>query len=148
MPDFDPTRPYVTHDRPHVTPHVLDATEQADRPVKADMRPKLPEGARWNSDGSVTLRLDESIAARLDGPDGARREEMAALTCRRLYGGDMIDAADEVGNSGRQLFLLQRMTGLAGPVGAEMIRSLSHPDFMALVEVLGVFTQRGQRTGR
>ncbi|RUT27400.1 hypothetical protein C0V97_01120 [Asaia sp. W19] len=146
--DFDPTRPSVHHEHAHVTPQVLDASERADKPVTVDMRPKLPEGARWNTDGTVTIALDEPAGITRRSGEHEDIEQIREITCRRLRGGDMIDAVDAEGASGRQLFLLKRMTGLEDMKGELFIRALSHADYLTLVEVLGVFTRRGQKTGR
>ncbi|WP_336947393.1 hypothetical protein [Asaia sp. HN010] len=153
--EFDPNRPTITHHNgvhsgqaSHVTSHVMDTLERADRPVAVDMRPKLPEGASWNADGTITITLDEpaELTLRSGGHDDV--EELHKLVCRRLRGGDMIDAVDAEGASGRQMFLLKRMTGLEDMKGELLIRSLSHADYLTLVEVLGVFTRRGQKIGR
>lgn len=153
--EFDLSRPSVTHhhphaghEAPHVTTQVLDAVERADKPASVDMRPKLPEGASWNPDGTVTITLDAPVTINHVSDGHAEPVVTHELKCRRLLGGDMIDASDSGSLAGRQAFLLQRMTGLEDGIGALVLRRLEPQDYVTLVEVMQVFMQRGRKTGR
>jgi len=152
---FDASRPSVTHhnnqsahETPHVTPQVLETVEGADRPVSVDMRPKLPEGASWNSDGTVTITLDAPVTINHVSNGHAEPAVTRELKCRRLLGGDMIDASDSGSLAGRQTFLLQRLTGLEDGIGALVLRRLEPQDYVTLVEVMQVFMQRGRKTAQ
>ena len=108
----------------------------------------LPEGAVWQPDGSVLVTLLEPVTLGLRQGDADRSEVISSITCRKFLAGVMIDAGDQPSASTRTLFLMQAMTGLPGPKGAQILRGLEPADYVTLSEVLAVFTGSGRRTGR
>lgn len=149
MMKFDPTRPSITQGSDqHVTPQVLAASEMGDRPVDVDTRPKLPDGARWNADGTITVTLEEPYVLQTVEGGNAPIQRTEAITLRPLRSGDVIDMMDIQGQGARSFFLVMRSSGLVGPVGEQTLRGLSLDDWETLSRTVEVFTKRGRKTSR
>jgi|GEM_PF-2948029 len=147
--EFDPIRPSVAHGPVHhVTPQVLAASEMGDHPVEVDTRPTLPDGARWNADGTITITLDEPHILQTVEGGNAEAKRTEVITLRPLKSGDVIDMMDIHGPGARTFFLVTRSSGLVGPVGEQILRGLSIDDWATVSQSVEVFTKRGRKTSR
>lgn len=105
-------------------------------------RPELPDGCKWNDDGTVHFQLRKPVVLQGANQDGANTVTFSELTFRDLNGGDMIDSIDQGKASARTLFMLCAATGL-GPSGAAVFRAMKGSDYVRAQAVMNVFTNDG-----
>ena len=126
---------------------ILDADEHADElPGVEEAKPAsgagLPENAKLNEDGSVTLTLSRKAAIKYKGGDGTIVEKPVddVLVFNRLTGGDLRAMMSATGPNAN-LTLFNRSTTLT-------FDALDAQDASAALAIIGFFTSAGRRTGR
>jgi hypothetical protein len=133
---------------------ILDADEHADElPGVEEAKPAsgagLPENAKLNEDGSVTLTLSRKAAIKYKGGDGTIVEKPVddVLVFNRLTGGDLRAMMSATGPNAN-LTLFNRSTKLGEAKGPLTFDALDAQDASAALAIIGFFTSAGRRTGR
>lgn len=107
-----------------------------------EQRPELPNGCKWNDDGTVHFTFRKPVVLQGSNQDGPNTVTFSELTFRDLNGGDMIDSIDLGKGSARTVFMLCAATGL-GPSGEAVFRAMKGSDYVRAQAVMNVFTNDG-----
>lgn len=123
----------------------MPVAAQAETPTGS--RPKLPAGAVWNDDGTVTLTLTEPVRVRMIVDGREKLQEHAQIRMHPLKAAALMDMPNGT-NSVQAAFLIQASLRQVGAEGEAFVRDIDAADFGAAAEIASIFTRRGRKTGR
>ncbi|MCE2563777.1 hypothetical protein [Komagataeibacter sp. FNDCF1] len=127
------------------TPATTPATSA---PVVRPDRPKLPEGAEYQADGSVKVTLLYPVEQKSSVNGTVQTDLVSTIVLNRLKGRGITEMLNAEGEGNRILAMLEASAGMTGPKADALLGEMDGEDFLTLSQVASTFLKSGAKTGR
>ncbi|MBL7232050.1 hypothetical protein [Komagataeibacter oboediens] len=123
-------------------------TPAATAPVARPDRPKLPEGAEYQANGSVKVTLQYPVEQKSIVNGTPQTELVSTIMLNRLKGRGVTEMLNVEGEGDRIRAMLEASAGMTGPKADALLGEMDGEDFLTLSRVASTFLKSGAKTGR
>ena len=111
-------------------------------------RPKLPEGAEYQADGSVKVTLQYPVEQKSVVNGTSETGQVGTIILKRMKGRGIVEMLNTEGEGNRVRAMLEASAGMTGPKADALLGEMDGEDFLVLSRVAGTFLNRGAKTGQ
>lgn len=111
-------------------------------------RPKLPEGAEYQANGSVKVTLQYPVEQKAIVNGTPQTEQVGSIVLNRLKGRGITEMLNAEGEGNRIRAMLEASAGMTGPKAEALLGEMDGEDFLTLSRVASTFLNRGAKTGQ